>query len=154
MFLILISILLSMLFLHIVDDFYLQGLLATMKQKSWWKDQLGVPSYVEMLSNYSDPSKYVEYKKYRNDWKIALVEHAFSWAFSISFPMLLYMLITNSDSVLQVTVFLASLIVNAIIHAIVDNKKCNKLEINLIQDQLCHIVQIIVTWIIFVAVQI
>lgn len=139
MFLTLISILLSMLFLHIVDDFYLQGLLAKMKQKSWWQDQLGV----------SD-----RYEKYMNDWKIALVEHAFSWAFSISFPMLLYMLITNSDSLLQVTVFLASLVLNVIIHAIVDNKKCNKLEINLIQDQLCHIVQIIVTWIIFVVVHI
>ena len=28
--------LIIMVFLHIVDDYYLQGVLATMKQKDWW----------------------------------------------------------------------------------------------------------------------
>ena len=30
-------LLLGMLFLHIVDDYYLQGFLASAKQKSWWE---------------------------------------------------------------------------------------------------------------------
>lgn len=30
-------VLLSMMFLHIVDDFKFQGILSSMKQKSWWK---------------------------------------------------------------------------------------------------------------------
>lgn len=30
-------LLLGMLFLHIVDDYYLQGWLASARQKSWWK---------------------------------------------------------------------------------------------------------------------
>jgi hypothetical protein len=29
-------LLLLMIFLHIVDDYYLQGILASMKQKEWW----------------------------------------------------------------------------------------------------------------------
>ena len=31
-----IFMLLFMVFLHIVDDYYLQGILASMKQKQWW----------------------------------------------------------------------------------------------------------------------
>ena len=31
-------ILFVMVFGHIVDDYYLQGILASMKQKSWWKE--------------------------------------------------------------------------------------------------------------------
>ena len=27
-----------MMFCHVVDDFYLQGILAQMKQESWWKE--------------------------------------------------------------------------------------------------------------------
>ena len=30
-------ILIGMFFLHIVDDYYLQGCLAQMKQQSWWE---------------------------------------------------------------------------------------------------------------------
>ncbi len=33
-----VFVLLSMIFLHIVDDYYLQGILASMKQKSWWEE--------------------------------------------------------------------------------------------------------------------
>lgn len=33
-----VFVLLSMIFLHIVDDYYLQGILVSMKQKSWWEE--------------------------------------------------------------------------------------------------------------------
>ena len=32
-----IFMLLLMIFLHIVDDYYLQGILASMKQRGWWE---------------------------------------------------------------------------------------------------------------------
>ena len=32
-----IAILILMLFAHIVDDYYLQGWLASVKQKKWWE---------------------------------------------------------------------------------------------------------------------
>jgi hypothetical protein len=39
---------------------------------------------------------------------------------------------------------LISVITNAIIHAWIDNEKANKLSINLLTDQICHLVQIII----------
>ena len=59
-----IVILIVMFFCHIVDDYYLQGCLANMKQKSWWQIH---------TSN----------KLYKYDYIMALLEHAFSWSFMI-----------------------------------------------------------------------
>ena len=46
-------LLLAMLFCHIVDDYYLQGWLASAKQKSWWKknapDKLYKNDYIMAL---------------------------------------------------------------------------------------------------------
>jgi hypothetical protein len=64
-----IFILLSMLFMHIVDDYYLQGILASMKQKSWW----------QKLESYKDFYKY--------DYIVALIMHSFSWAFMVMMPI-------------------------------------------------------------------
>ena len=40
-----VLVLFAMLFCHIVDDYYLQGILASMKQKSWWEANAPVPLY-------------------------------------------------------------------------------------------------------------
>ena len=97
-----IFILLFMIMMHIVDDYYLQGILASMKQKSWWKKQ----------SNYSD--------KYGNDYLIALMMHAFSWAFCIMLPIAI-------NLKFEVDAFFAIMLgVNFMIHAIVDNFKANE----------------------------
>ena len=45
-------------------------------------------------------------------------------------------------------VFLVTFIVNAVIHAFVDNVKANWLLINLITDQAVHIIQILVTFLV------
>lgn len=67
-----IYILLFMIFMHIIDDFNLQGIMAAMKQKSWWEKQEG----------YND--------KYRFDYIPALLCHAFSWSMMIHIPILVY----------------------------------------------------------------
>ena len=59
-----------MLFCHIVDDYYLQGWLASAKQKKWWEQ------------NASNPL-------YKNDYIMALVEHAFSWTFMVHVPIVI-----------------------------------------------------------------
>lgn len=47
-------------------------------------------------------------------------------------------------------IFIAiSVIVNAIIHAIVDDLKANKLKISLVTDQIIHFLQIIITFTVF-----
>ena len=109
-----------MIFLHIVDDYYLQGWLASAKQKSWWEDN--APE-----------------EMYKHDYICALLIHGFSWSFMIMLP------IAYMES-FDVTVWFAvSLIGNALIHLIVDNAKANKKAINLITDQCIHILQIIIT---------
>jgi len=120
-----------MLFAHIIDDYYLQGILANMKQKSWWE------------KNAPD-------KLYKNDWIIALVEHAISWSISISIPMTIcaFYLKLNMD---KFSLFLlVEIVINMNIHAIVDNFKANLHKINLIQDQLIHIVQLLITYFAFI----
>lgn len=115
-------VLFLMLFLHICDDYYFQGILASMKQKSWWTKQ----------ENYSDV--------YQHDYIVALVEHAFSWTFMIMLPIMI--LYHFSFTPFIMFFFLC----NWIIHGITDHCKANLKAINLIQDQTIHVCQIFLTW--------
>ena len=119
-------ILFVMIFAHIVDDYYLQGILANLKQKSWWENQ---KSYKPM---------------YKYDYIVALIMHAFSWSFMISLPIL-YLGFTKW--------IVVAIILNTIIHGIVDDLKANKGKINLIADQSIHIIQIVITWILMVLIK-
>lgn len=119
----------EMLFCHIVDDYYLQGILASMKQKVWWE------------KNFPE-------EKYKNDYKVALIEHAFSWSFMISLPMIINRFYELKEG--TVILMMVMIVINTVIHTIVDNDKANKLIINLIEDQLTHIFQIIATILVYV----
>lgn len=122
-------LLLAMLFCHIVDDFYLQGVLAHMKQKAWW------------TQNVPDPL-------YENDYKVALMLHALSWSCCIHIPIGVHMAYTGwyYEKILFLIIFVA----DWLIHAVVDDLKANKRRINLIQDQTVHIIQVILTWVLYV----
>ena len=122
-----ILMLLIMIFLHIVDDYYLQGVLARMKQKSFWRE------------NAPD-------KLYKNDYKVALLTHGFSWTFMVMLPVTITMMVSNNyHTVLYIIIF----IINMLLHATIDHLKANIHTINLIQDQTCHIAQIVAIWSIF-----
>lgn len=110
-----------MLFLHVVDDFYLQGCLANMKQRSWWQKH----------ESYNS--------KYEHDYMVALVMHSFSWAFMVMLPIAM---VHKFNVGIRFTIML---ILNTIIHGIVDDKKANKQKFNLIQDQTIHIFQVVYT---------
>ena len=124
-----IAILILMFFAHIVDDYYLQGWLASAKQKKWWEN------------NVSD-------KLYKFDYIMALFCHTLSWSIMIFLPILIYSLINNID----LNWFYLAIPINLIIHAIVDDLKANKFKINLIMDQSIHFIQIIITWITFLSI--
>ncbi len=116
-----IIILLAMIFCHIVDDYYLQGWLASAKQKSWWE-------------------KNAPEKLYRNDYMMALLMHSFSWSFMTMLPIILYYFLNGS---IETKVWIAiPYLWNMAIHSVVDDLKANKKQINLIQDQCIHLVQI------------
>lgn len=112
---------LLMLFMHIVDDFYLQGCLASFKQKEWWE-------------------KNAPEKVYRFDYIWALLIHSFSWTFMVMLPIAFTMNFEVNG------VFICLFAGNLLIHAIVDNLKANAKAINLITDQSIHMLQILVTW--------
>lgn len=124
-----LCILFIMLFLHIVDDYVLQGILASMKQKKWWQEHAAA-------------------ELYKNDYLIALYTHAFSWSFVITLPLLIIAFISGYE--LYFLFLTLMYIINTIIHGFVDNLKANKLKINLIQDQCVHYIQIVITWGLFI----
>jgi len=123
-----ILLLIAMLFFHIIDDYYLQGWLASAKQKSWWEQ------------NAPD-------RLYKNDYKIALIEHAFSWTCSIHIPVLIYFWYYSIQ--LNLYTFLFCFIFDLILHAVIDHLKANKKVINLTTDQCIHFGQIFVTWYVY-----
>lgn len=121
-----IFIILLMLFCHIVADYNMQGWLATAKQKSYWKE------------NAPD-------KMYKYDYVCALVMHSIGWTFMIMLP-LAYIMKFNVDFL-----FVWIFVMNIIVHAVTDHMKANEKLINLWQDQLIHLIQILITAVIFLA---
>ena len=113
-----IIIFLLMIFLHIVDDYYLQGWLSSAKQKKWWEE------------NAPD-------ELYKYDYIWALIMHSFSWTFMVMLPVVLF-----SHNIIE-TGYILIFLLNIIVHALTDHKKANLKQINLWEDQLIHFVQIV-----------
>lgn len=111
-------ILVLMLLGHLVADYTLQGWLADGKQESWWKKVCGgeIPD------------------KYKNDYIAALYCHALYWSVFVCAPFY-----ASSN-------FLPAIVLNTMVHAIVDDLKANQKAINLVQDQLIHLGQILLTF--------
>ena len=114
------KVLLCMVYLHLIDDYVLQGWLASAKCKSWWE--------------HNCPNE-----KYKNDYIIALIEHAFMNSFFIHIPIYLW-LCQNEFCLILTLLFMTA------VHAKVDHLKANKKKINLWQDQLIHIITVLWLW--------
>ena len=115
-------IIVTMLFLHIIADYIVQTpFMAEFKQKKSWE-------------------KYNKKGDYKHDYKAILLAHAFSWAFITFFPLLVVF-----KSMLAYSIVL---IINTYIHYRIDDLKCNKFKINLIEDQALHMTQILFTYVI------
>lgn len=106
---------------HLVSDYTLQGWLADGKQKSWWDKAFGGKT----------PTKY------RFDFVAALLCHALYWSIFICAPFY------------ASRFFIVAILVNAVVHAVIDDLKANRQKINLIVDQCLHLVQILVTLVLF-----
>ena len=118
-----IFVLLLMLFFHVVADYNLQGWLASAKQKSYWE------------ANAPD-------EMYKHDYIAALIMHSISWTFMIMLP------IAYIQEFAVGALFVVVFIVNVIYHAVIDDLKANHKMINLWVDQLLHIVQIVITFVV------
>ena len=119
-----------MLLLHFVADFTLQGCLANLKQKSWW---------IAECENHG-----VELKKYKDDYICGLVCHSMYWTLVTFLPLFFFTQIPDM-------VLFAIVVINTLFHMWIDDLKANKFKINLVQDQVFHFAQIIVTfWVVYV----
>lgn len=119
-------VLLVMFFLHIIDDFFIQGMcLSQLKQRVWWTKQ---PEYKEL---------------YKYDYIMALFIHSFSWTFMVMLPIA-YCL-DWKISFYFILIFMTTMIE----HCVIDHLKANKGLINLVTDQMLHIVQIVLIFVIY-----
>ena len=118
--------------LHLIADYYLQGCLADLKQKKWWDKQLNDMFGPDYRSD-NRASKYID------DYLQALRDHAMMWTL-ITFAPLVF--------VVSPLAFTCIVLVNAYIHAVIDNMKANLFKINLRTDQGLHALQIMATVII------
>jgi hypothetical protein len=118
-----IKIIVITLVLHFISDFNLQigAKLHEMKQKAWWKEQLG-----------KNPS--LDPRPYRCDWICALLIHSFVWS-AITFAPILWVM----ESIVGIAI---CLLANTAVHAWIDHAKANEYALSLVEDQLLHIVQI------------
>lgn len=105
---------LLMMAIHVIEDFHLQGRMADMKQQAWWEE-------------FPD--------RYRMDYTMVLFLHGLEWSVLVSLPLLL---ITGLDVPMWLV---PAIVINGFIHSVVDDLKANRFKINLIQDQLIHMVQ-------------
>ena len=126
-------VLASMIFCHIVDDFKFQGILAEFKQRDWWK-------------------RHASDRLYRYDYLPALLEHAFSWTFMIHVPVFVYCHVNSCWK--SVWLYVAVFVTNWLIHSLVDHLKANKHKLNLVGDQVLHLIQILCTWLIYMEVNV
>jgi hypothetical protein len=117
------KLILLMLLGHLIADYTLQGWLSDGKQKKWWDKICG--------------GKVLP--KYRYDYVAALVCHALYWSIVTFLPLY--------GSPLWSFV----VIVNTVIHAVVDDLKANRNAISLCHDQLLHLAQIVTTYFVLMA---
>lgn len=126
-----IQMILLMLLLHLIADYTLQGCLANLKQRKWWVDT-GKANGMTMQ----------EIAKYKHDYKCGMLCHSLYWTLITFFP-----LIFLSDHCSWAIAILA--VANTAIHYVVDDLKANQGKLTLWEDQGLHLLQIVLTCIVF-----
>ena len=123
-----ITLFFVMFWLHLIDDFHLQGLLGDLKKKSWWE------------KNYPN-------ELYNDDLKFALFDHSFSWSFTTHIPLLIISLYSYYANryLYSLWLYVWCIVFNTLLHMIIDNSKANKQKISLSTDQIFHIAQIVIS---------
>lgn len=119
-------LLLLIIFLHVFADFNMQGIMAQMKSKDYWK-------------------KYD--KKYQFDYVMPLIGHAFQWAFIVNLPVTIAAIYTGAGCLEMFACM--SIVFHTILHAGIDTLKANDHKTTLIQDQFYHMLQLILLWAVY-----
>lgn len=120
--------------LHLIADYTLQGCLADLKTKQWWK--ISVDTLIAEHPDWSFEKNHIVQKMYLNDYMAGLICHSLMWSILTFLPLLL---ITTVGMVSY------AIIVNTVTHMVIDHMKANMHMINLRQDQFAHFIQILST---------
>ena len=90
-------------------------------------------------------------KSIKHDYIVVLILHGFEWSMFIHIPIIVAYVLANGWDFSETFLWAIGIMVclNAVLHAMVDDLKANVMSINLIQDQLYHLVQIGVTYTLF-----
>lgn len=132
------TVLILMILIHVIADFHLQGIMAQMKQKSWWTEQ---------IERAPEKDRKEMREMYGHDHVPVLLLHGFEWTILVSLPIL-YL----SDWTLPPIMWFFLFCMVAY-HALFDHMKCNLDCINLVQDQFLHMLQIVGIWVIWMNIQ-
>lgn len=117
----------TMIACHYLADYPLQGIIANLKQEKWWKE------------NYDSD-------KNEANAEVALMLHGVFWSFMIVLPIMLFALLTKQYNI---RLYYWMLVINSLIHSIIDDMKCNVNLISYRTDQYIHLIQIFITWVIY-----
>ena len=121
-----------MLLLHILADFHLQGKLCDLKREEYWKRTC--------------EKEQVDLYQYRNDYKVAMVAHCIEWTIIVmSAPAIISWLHYEIVHPLFWSCFFILMGLNTLFHYQIDDMKANRYKINLLTDQLLHLMQIVLT---------
>ena len=113
-----------MLFAHCIGDYILQkDFISKAKRKSFW---------LNIKDEKVDTFAYLS----------ILCVHAFIWSFCIHLPLILFLPQSN--------IIVVSIFINFLIHGIIDDLKANRNKISMTIDQLIHVLQIVITYILFI----
>lgn len=127
----------GMFVMHYLGDWVLQtDVIAKYKQKDSWEDLIAKD------------------RMYENDYSCVMELHCLFWSICIHVPIVIYEYITTGfiyeDFPSFFEIFLlASIIINMIIHYVVDELKANRKLINLRTDQSLHYIQIAATLVVY-----
>ena len=110
---------------HVIDDYMLQGCLADLKQRDWWRRMIASTMKADL-----------EDTMYRRDYIAALLCHGLSWSCCVHLPLLLAGLWGHPGYIA------CSVPAHALLHALVDHAKANARLISLVEDRLLHVLQL------------
>lgn len=115
-------LLISMLWCHIIGDWILQpDIMKNGKCKSWWEE------------NYPD-------KLYQDDYMMVLFIHSFLWSITTHIPFILLYLLNDMD---LGGALIGAILLQTLIHHIIDDVKANEFGISLKTDQQLHMLQVV-----------
>ena len=130
-----IFIFITMIFMHILEDFHLQGCLANLKQKDWWEKN---------VANLKDTI-------YARDYAVALITHSIENSIFVVMPIVIDNLIYMCKNGIDTNawkLWAIFILLNTAFHTFVDSAKCNKKIINLVVDQVLHFAMLIMMFVV------